>query len=308
VVSAGVVLLLGIGGGAMAIRSMVGTSPHPRQVAVPVPPAAPAGTGSVTFSDGSVASVLAIGETPSQSTASWIGSVLHGAGGPAATPTQPKQWWAADGSPQPAPSIARSMGQVSVGDSMGRQLLFLFSLRGPAVNDSGLAIRISGIGAMASSSRTVGQEDFESFAAAFPANQDHADVRLGISKGAWREDASIAPPTTTQPTTRVTGGTGGAYFTKISQIGSDVVVEINQNRTPSRGTDRDVRMVAILKNGKTVGSHEWRGSVNGTGEVHFKCRLDQLDRVAFTTRPYEWQTIRNVALRPPEPTTRVATK
>jgi hypothetical protein len=194
------------------------------------------------------------------------------------------------------------MGEISVGDAMGRQIMFAFSLRGPAANESNLAIRINGVMANASTSRNTGREQFVNFVCAVPQNTDQTDVRLGISKGAWREDASISPATTTQPTTRATGGTGGAYFTKISQIGRDVVVEIDQNRTPGRGSDRDVRMAAVLKDGKIVGSHEWRGFPNGHGEVHFQCRLDQMDRVAFSTRPYEWQTVRNVVLRPPATT------
>jgi hypothetical protein len=188
------------------------------------------------------------------------------------------------------------MGQISAGDAAGRrQVMFVFSLRGPAAIDGGLAIRVPGTNGSASTSQNTGQEQIEQAVYSLPNTVDRVDIRLGTSKGAWTEEATISPATTTQPTTRTTGG---KFFTKISQVGRDVVVEINQNRTPPGG-DRDVRMVAMLKNGKTVNSHEWRGGPGGWGQVKFNCRLDQLDRIAYTTRPYEWQTIGNVALKPP---------
>ena len=303
VTAAGLVLLLGIGGGAMAIRSMVGGSNRIRQVTVPTPPPAP-NRSTVVFSDGSTASVLGIAETSSPPSGNWLGTLLGSRGRGAAK--QPTQWWSTDGSAQPAPKIPVMTGQLSAGDSVGRrQVMFVFALSGPAASDTSLAVRIPNINGNASSSQSDGGQQFEHFVCSLPETLDRTDIRLGISRGPWREDASIAPATTTQPTTRTAGG---RYFTKISEIGTDVVVEIDQNRTPFRGSDRDVRMTAVLKNGKSVNAHEWRGFPGGRGEVRFRCRLDQLDRVAFTTRPYEWQTIGNVALKPPaQPTTTTTT-
>jgi hypothetical protein len=299
--AAGLVLLLGIGAGTMAVKSVMGTSSRTRQVTVPTTPPAP-NRSTVVFSDGSSASVLGIAETssPTMGSGNWLSTLIGARGGSGrvggvSPSNQPKEWWTTDGKSQTAPDMPMPFGQISAGDGPGRrQVLFVFAIRGPAATDGGINVRVPNTRGSANTSRIDGQQQFQHYVCSLPDNVDRTDIRLGMSRGDWREDASIAPATTTQPTTRTTGG---KFFTKLSQVGLDVVVAIDENRRPP-AADRAVQMVAVLKDGRTVTAHEWRGGPGGFGQVKFKCRLDQLDHIAFKTRPYEWQTIGNVALKP----------
>ena len=77
-IAAGVVLLLGVGGGAVMIHSVIGGHARTRTIAVPVPPPLRADSRSaVAFSDGSTATIVGIAEIPSSSQArSWLGALL----------------------------------------------------------------------------------------------------------------------------------------------------------------------------------------------------------------------------------------
>jgi hypothetical protein len=305
VAAAGLVLLLGIGGGAVAIRSMTAGGTRTRQVSVPIPAPAPLNGPAVTFSDGSIAAVLGIGEMPAPTTAQWVKSLVGGGTTPSG-PTRPARWWSANGSPQPEPKASRTNARLSAGDAPGRrQVFFVFSLRGPAATDSGLAVRVDGTMGSASTSNTNGQENIEQLICSVPNNADTTDVRLGISKGPWREDASMTVPTATQPTTRTSGP---QMFKNIREEKGRLLVDMT---IPfNRGEERDARFAAVLKNGREVRPQEWRSTSGGHATVTFPCRKDELTKIMWITRPYEWQTIANVALKPAaaatQPTARVA--
>jgi RNA polymerase sigma factor (sigma-70 family) len=306
--AAGLVLLLGIGGGAMVVHSL-GTRGTTRTITLPATPAAQAGTPAssasapVTFADGTTVRILGISEVPrGGGVRNWIGTVLGGGTAPAATQQQSTGWWGADGSPLPTPTL-QDLGNVSAGDAPGRrQVRLLFSMRGPSVGAGGLTVRVDGVNSNAYSSRASNNETIVNYCGSLPNGLDRAAIRLGLSKGPWREDASMTLATTTQPTTRASGP---AMFKKIAEQNGDCVVDITFPQ--NRGEDRDAYFALITKSGKQVMPQEWRSSAGGRGVVRFPCRRSDVAKLVWMTRPYEWATMGEVSLKPAQsPTTRVA--
>ncbi len=291
------VLALGVGGGAVIIRNAT-AAPKQRTVNIATRPATlPSGAG-VTFSDGTTVQVVGIGEVPAAPAGSWLGELM---GAPAPPPGVVANWWGADGLPVPAPASLRQLGQVSAGDPLGRrQIRFIFAVRGPAAAGGNVSVRIDGVTSNAMSSRNTNGETLMNYAGSVSADIDNAAVRLGLSKGAWQEDASMTL-SAAAPTTR---STGAPVFGAINEEEGKSLVDVYQNRAP-RG-DRDRRFIVIRTDGKTVWPTESRGYPTGVSVISFPCRKSAIAKIVCQSRDYEWATM-NVALKPAKvPTTRVA--
>jgi RNA polymerase sigma factor (sigma-70 family) len=285
-VAAGILLLLGIGGGAMYLQS-IGARRTARTIDIPAvpPPKIPQGSG-VTFSDGTTVQILGMAEV-------FEPGVFAGPLGFGKKPaTQPVTWWGPDGATVPAVPM-RGLGNVSAGAGFGqRQIRLIIAQRNPVPSDNNVTVQVEGSGGGAESTNTRNGETLMNLATAVPSDVDRTAIRFGLAKGAWREDASIAPATTTQPTTQTTGA---KVFKSIGEDQGDCVVEIDQRQAVA---DRQRRVVAVLQNGKIVNSSEWRGYPDGRGVVKFPCRKDQVAKITWDSRPYEWVKLPDVALFP----------
>jgi len=306
VIAAGVVLLLGVGGGAVAVH-IIGASNRPRTVdvsALLAPPATASKSGA-TFSDGSAVQILGISEVPPPSAANKVADFLGIQSAPPAADT----WWAPDGSAIPAVPM-NGMGQVSAGDTAGRrQIRLIFSMKGPSSGKAGMTIRVPGTTSNAYSSNTRNGETVYNYVGSLPADASRVSISLGLSKGEWREDAIMTLATTTQPTTQYSGAK--MFKSLDAGQGNECVLVVDQNRMPRQ--DRDGVMLGTLKSGKSISPTSWNSDSTGKCEIRFPCRKDQIVKVAWNTRPYEWASLADVALKPATmpagqagPTSRVA--
>jgi hypothetical protein len=335
--AAGLVLLAGVGGVVIvagSIGSGGGGGRGTRTVALApanatsgVNAAASAASDSaspaVTFGDGTIVRLVAMNELPSPSAGAWVRDVLGfgGNAGAAANP-QPTLWWGADGSEVPAISM-RDLGSVSAGTQQGRrQVGFIFAMPvGANSANANLSVRVSDVTSHAMTSRRLSGERLTHYVGSINQDVERVQIRLGYASGPWREDASMpvagagagagdnagddagagvnagAAGATSGPATRPAGP---AVFGKVGVKDGRCTVEIIHGNIPG-GSSRDGRMVAVLTDGREVGMHDYYGRGDGTGVASFECRPEQVGKFVYLSRPFEWGTLSDVAVKPKAP-------
>jgi hypothetical protein len=284
---AGLVLLLGIGGGVAVVRTMGSSGSGARTVTL-----APSPAGSfVTFSNGSKVECIAISEV-TFSKMSWASEML----GNSPKQVDPKIWWKPDGSVADKPDIG--LDQVYLGSAPGRRgLRLVFDTSGTGATGADISIRIPGSQGYASSVRTLGPIRRTNLAVALPETADKIDIRLGLAKGEWRRDVTTyvttTPAGTAASTTQPAGPITYGKITDFQQGGCEV--DVLRDRLNVGDRQRGIRVVT------TDGKEIFANSSQGDGKhtvYHFPCKKEQIAAIIWVSRPYEWATMNGVSLRP----------
>jgi hypothetical protein len=284
---AGLVLLLGIGGGVAVVRTMGSSSPGARTVTL-----APSPAGSfVTFSDGSKVECIAISEV-TFGKMSWASEML----GSSPKQVEPKMWWKPDGSAADKPDIG--FDQVYLGNAPGRRALrMVFDNSGPAATAADVSIRIPGSQGYASSVRTMGPIRRTNLAVALPDTADKVDIRLGLARGEWRKDVTTfvttTPAGTAVSTTQPAGPITYGKITDFEQGGC----EVDLLRDGLKIGDRQRGIRIVTTDGKEIFCNSSQGDGKHT-VYRFPCKKEQIAAIIWVSRPYEWATMTGVSLRP----------
>ncbi len=284
---AGLVLLLGIGGGVAVVRTMGSSSPGARTVTL-----APSPAGSfVSFSNGSKVECIAISEI-TFGKMSWASEMI----GNSPKQVDPPIWWKPDGSVATKPDLA--LDQVYLGSAPGRrQLRMVFDTSGTGATGADIWIRVPNSEGYASSIRTVGPMRRTNLAVALPETADKIDIPIGLAKGDWRRDVTTYVTTsaagtaasTTQPTGPITYG----KITDFQQGGCEV--EVLRDRLNVGDRQRSMRVVTA--DGKELTCNSSQGDGKHT-LYRFPCKKEQIAAIIWLSRPYEWATMSGVSLRP----------
>jgi hypothetical protein len=288
----GLVLLLGIGGGAMVVRSMV--TPSNTTGAHSVDLATPPANGSIKFSDGTTVECVGMSEV-TFGKMSWVSDLM----GKSATPQQPTNWWKPDGSPATAPQLGGDV--VYLPEAQDRRgIRFIFDTTGPTAGGSDANIRIPNSQGYASSVRTFGQTRRTNLAASLPLTMDKIDIRVGLAKGEWRTDVVTSIVTTAQGTSASTTQPGSPVtYGKIADgANGGCTIEMLRDQVKIGDRERSIRV------NTTDGKELWCDSSQGDGNkttYHFPCPKEKLAHIKWLSRAYEWGTLTGVSLRPSSP-------
>ena len=233
-------------------------------------PVAAGPTFPVQFSDGTIVETLAIND-------------------PEATP---QKWWSANGAPTSPPDL-RGLDGAGVSRMPGQvRRRIALRMTGP-VRDHSLAVRLAPPLASATGTTSDGKELFMNVVAALPEGQTTTAMRIGVSRGPWREDDRLTPSgsSSTQPARQ------RGRIVSITESNARTVARILPPPKPT-GDERDERIFAKLKDGRELTAGQIGFDAENFGDYTFNCPIAQVDRIVIQSRPFEWAQMRNVALAP----------
>jgi hypothetical protein len=262
---AAIVALMLVGGGAVVVKSMASNddvAPDTRAATTAPTP------GTVTFTDGTVARIVAIAEGHDRKS----------------------KWWTADGSPTADPAVTMG-GRIAIDPIAGlREIQLVIDIKGTAMSERGMAIEFTNSRGVATSINDTPAGRTCKVVTALPSDRPTADMRIGLSGGPWTDtviwrkdaDVSVDPD---GPIPKLLG---------VTQENGETLVEVTPTYTMRPQLNR--RMV-VMVNGSPLTATNVKGST--TSEVHrFGCRQDQIERIVYGTRPLEWQEMKNVSIVP----------
>jgi hypothetical protein len=181
-----------------------------------------------------------------------------------------------------------------------REIRIVYVTSGPSAGSASPALSVANGNNNAQTSWQINGERVTHSVYSVPANLDHTELSMGLAAGPFREAASRSYV----PTAPATKRSGPAIFGELHDEGGTCFVDIDQTKWPSG----DWRIEAILSDGKRVASSSYRSTGQNDATATFPCRKDQVVRIAWMQRDYQWQSIGQVPLRAPAtaPTTQVA--
>jgi RNA polymerase sigma factor (sigma-70 family) len=280
--AAAVAALLLVGGTATVVSVMASQEQGPAAPAGPPAQAAaepPAGatepraattapaSASIRFPDGTVATIIAIAEGHERAV----------------------KWWAADGAPAADPGGVGA-GVISVAPSIGRrELQLVIDVVGQAMQDKTFTVAVPQSSGTATTSIATPQGRRYRIAIAMPAAATVADLRLGLAGGAFHETLlwENGAPIELDP------DNPAPKMLEMREENGQAVLEFARGFGPA-GQDR---RVVVISGGRTIYSS---GSNSSTRRetYRFGIPMNQITKVIFRTRPFEWQEMRNVSLMP----------
>jgi RNA polymerase sigma factor (sigma-70 family) len=270
-VAAMVAALLMIGGGAAVVTVLAAPEPAPATNAAAAAPAASEGPAStapspdrVRFSDGTVARVIAIAEGHDR----------------------PTRWWAVDGSPVADPKF-NGRGSVTLGGQQGRDLQILLDVTGQRMQDKSVSVAVpqsSGVGVLSVNSPQGTQLQV---AINMPGGDTAVDLKVGVASGEWNQIVlwQDGAPTDLDP------DNPAPKLLEIREEDGETVLDFARGfASPSEN-----RQIIVVAAGQTQRTSAM--SSDGTRETHrFRCPMNQVTKVIFQSRQFEWQEIKNVSL------------
>lgn len=263
-------LLVG-GTGIVVVKSLVTPDPGITPSAKPTPSAA-GPLPSVTFSDNSTATLVAIADNPNTG-----------------------RWWAPDGSPLPAAPAQMPPNTNNIWTPKDNHAFYMVvSHEGPAIANTFLAVGVQqphqsdgNTGQAFGPTRVIG------YTVAVPDQHPAVDLDLSISRGTWPVDEHYALP-------------AGAPASPNPSLRIDSLADDNGNATvtvsrlhpnPAAGEEQVVVISSADHREHSYNSASSNG--DGIATVYrFPLPKDQALTLVHRWRPFETHQIRNISLRP----------
>jgi RNA polymerase sigma factor (sigma-70 family) len=288
--------LLVLGGGTVAVTSIVRSPKHRRVVVAPPAGVANVMTGAtsqqLTFSQGTTIDLLYISDDPKN----------------------PSRWWSPDGTPVAAPTPPLTgIDRISLGGD-GPQHLLVLRQSDPRGSNASMTVMIgrANVGGAASSEES-SRDGARLHSYLFNTRGDApavVDVRVGLASGEWSDvqefplealDANVAAtsPAITPGTSPATAPAPVLTIADVREQGR--MTEVTFRFTP--GSPRfqmplDERIVLVGTDGREHFVRSWSASTFGGNVLSFAIPRTQARALTYRSRPYEQREIRNVSLRP----------
>lgn len=274
------VLILGVGGGVVAVKSALPSSSTPRQVRIDAQP------------------VVATAPAPQQPASKWKFNFAGGASieilGVNDVAQTPGNWWLPDGSPAPDPiADSRRGSSIRIADPGSRVLMLVARVQGAGDRGTHLEFQDSTASGSKLTNRSDGTE--VTWIGKLPADADVAKLRLGVAVVNWDNELVLVPGKSTE------GTAGDMTVNGVREAHGKTIVDAVLSPQPGETLDR---RVTVTVNGKELLPSSIESTSNLPQSLShqipvtytFNCRLNQVTQIRCVSRPYEMIELDNVSL------------